>query len=93
MLPRGTYFFSLFGRVAPPRPRSVTPVSDSTRCTKPYERPVDSARARMLAPFSYFFFRSVASFSPLRAGDARSLLQIGHSCRPLQIVELPRPGQ
>ena len=53
----------LFGRVAPPRPRSVTPVSDSTRCTKPYERPVDSARARMLAPFSYFFFGSVASFS------------------------------
>ena len=61
--PRYLLLFFFFGRVAPPRPRSVTPVSDSTRCTKPYERPVDSARARMLAPFSYFFFRSVASFS------------------------------
>lgn len=27
------YFF--FVRVAPPRPRSVTPDSESTRCTKP----------------------------------------------------------
>ncbi len=55
------YFF--FVRVAPPRPRSVTPDSESTRCTKPYDRPVDSASARMLAPFSYFFFRSDASLS------------------------------
>src|SRR3954464_8251082 len=52
-----------FARVAPPRPRSVTPDSLRTRCTKPYDRPVDSARARMLAPFSYFFFRSLASLS------------------------------
>ena len=58
----GTCYFFLV-RVAPPRPRSVTPVSLSTRCTNPYERPVCSARARMLAPFSYFFFRSVASLS------------------------------
>src|ERR671926_219154 len=50
-------------RVAPPRPRSVTPLSVRTRCTKPYDRPVDSARARMLAPFSYFLFSSLASFS------------------------------
>src|SRR5690606_6130800 len=50
-------------RVAPPRPRSVTPDSLSMRCTKPYERPVSSANARMLAPASYFFFRSAASLS------------------------------
>jgi 2-polyprenyl-6-methoxyphenol hydroxylase-like FAD-dependent oxidoreductase len=56
-----SYFF--FVRVAPPRPRSVTPDSESTRCTKPYDRPVDSASARILAPFSYFFFRSDASLS------------------------------
>jgi hypothetical protein len=55
------YFF--FVRVAPPRPRSVTPDSERTRWTKPYDRPVDSASARMLAPFSYFFFSSDASLS------------------------------
>src|SRR4029078_5388502 len=60
-LPRRAYFF--FVRVAPPRPRSVTPVSERTRCTSPWDRPVDWARARMLAPFSYFFLRSVASLS------------------------------
>src|SRR3954463_13658337 len=55
--------YAFFVRVAPPRPRSVTPLSLRTRCTNPYDRPVDSARARMLAPFSYFFFRSLASLS------------------------------
>ena len=65
-------------RVAPPRPRSVTPVSLRTRCTNPYDRPVDSARARMLAPFSYFFFRSAASLSRWAAGDPCTLLQVGH---------------
>src|SRR5204862_5714064 len=33
------------------------------RCTKPYERPVDSASARMLTPDSYFFLRSADSLS------------------------------
>src|SRR5215218_9496989 len=61
LVPSGYEVF--FARVAPPRPRSVTPDSLRTRCTKPYDRPVDSARARMLAPFSYFFFRSLASLS------------------------------
>src|SRR4051794_6448080 len=55
--------YAFLVRVAPPRPRSVTPLSLRTRCTNPYDRPVDSARARMLAPFSYFFFRSLASLS------------------------------
>jgi hypothetical protein len=27
---------------------------------KPYERPVSLAKVRMLAPFSYFFFKSAA---------------------------------
>jgi hypothetical protein len=42
----------LLPRVAPPRPRSLTPVSLSIRCTKPYERPVEAARDRMLSPAS-----------------------------------------
>src|SRR5437764_7173594 len=46
------YFF--FVRVAPPRLRSVTPDSESTRWMKPYDRPVSSASARILEPFSYF---------------------------------------
>src|SRR5579884_2184582 len=50
-------------RVAPPRPRRVTPDSLSIRWTKPYERPVSSASARMLAPESYFLLSSDASFS------------------------------
>jgi len=43
-----------FLRVAPPRPRRAVPDSLRMRCTKPYERPVSSASARMLAPPSYF---------------------------------------
>nr|WP_196790980.1 hypothetical protein [Motilibacter aurantiacus] len=35
----------------------------SIRWTKPYERPVSSARARMLEPLEYFRFSSVASFA------------------------------
>src|SRR5262249_2510422 len=37
-------------RRAPPRWRSCTPDSVSTRWTNPYERPVSEARARMLSP-------------------------------------------
>src|SRR5262249_61288552 len=57
---RGQLFFR---RVAPPRPRRLAPASVKMRCTKPYERPCDSASARMLAPWSYFFFSSEASLS------------------------------
>src|ERR1700759_4486527 len=35
-------------RVAPPRPRSFTPVSLSIRCTKPYDLPVDAERTDAL---------------------------------------------
>src|SRR6266536_940000 len=49
-------------RVAPPRPRSETPVSVRIRCTKPYDRPVDAASDLMLSPASYLFLRSAASF-------------------------------
>ena len=48
-------------RVAPPRPRNWTSFSVTIRCTNPYERPVSSARARMLAPPVYFFFNSPAN--------------------------------
>lgn len=61
----GFYFFLV--RVAPPRPRSWTPDSLRTRWMNPYERPVDSASARMLAPRSYFFFKSAASLSRVEA--------------------------
>src|SRR5687768_1972001 len=50
-------------RVAPPRPRRLTPDSVRIRWMKPYERPVAAARARMLSPESYLFFRSAASLS------------------------------
>ena len=48
-------------RVPPPLPRRVIPVSVRIRCTKPYERPVDAARDRILSPESYRFLSSVAS--------------------------------
>ena len=48
-------------RRAPPRWRSCTPDSVSTRWTNPYDRPVDAANARMLSPELYRFTRSFAS--------------------------------
>lgn len=38
--------------LGPPRPRITAPDSRSMLCTEPYERPVEAARFRMLAPFS-----------------------------------------
>src|SRR5690606_2474504 len=37
-------------RVAPPRPRRVTPDSLRMRWMNPYDRPVEAARARMDSP-------------------------------------------
>jgi hypothetical protein len=50
-----------FLRRAPPRCRSCTPDSVKTRCTNPYERPVEDASARMLSPDVYRLTRSFAS--------------------------------
>ena len=50
-------------RVAPPRPRRVTPCSTSTPCTKPKDRPAVSAILRMLCPDSYFLAYCAASVS------------------------------
>jgi len=59
---RQCYFAFFLFLVAPPRPRNVVPDSASTRCTKPYERPLLVASSRMLRPLSYCLRRSVASF-------------------------------
>ncbi len=48
-------------RVAPPRPRSGTPDSFSTPCTKPKERPASSAIFRILSPAAYRFAKLEAS--------------------------------
>jgi hypothetical protein len=50
-------------RVAPPRERIAVPLSLRIRCTKPYERPVDSDSSRMLAPPCYCFTIWLASLS------------------------------
>src|SRR5580704_4816370 len=52
---------ALLLRVAPPRPRNVTPVSVRIRWTKPYDLPVEAASDRMLSPESYLLPRVVAS--------------------------------
>ena len=64
-------------RRAPPRWRSCTPDSVRTRCTNPYERPVEEASARMLSPDVYRLTRSFASV-------ARSAPTIR---RPLSVLE------
>jgi hypothetical protein len=64
-------------RVAPPRPRSPTPDSESTLCTKPYERPASSAILRMLSPLAYrlaYWEPSVARCVPLMREPLASAL-------------------
>ena len=64
-------------RRAPPRWRSCTPDSVRTRCTNPYERPVDEARARMLSPLVYLLTRSFASVGSFGSDDPAALLRAG----------------
>ena len=50
-----------FRRRTPPRCRNWTPDSVRTRCTKPYDRPVEDASDRMLSPLVYRLTKSLAS--------------------------------
>ena len=49
----GDAVFLAAPRVAPPRPRRLTPDSFNTLWTNPYERPASSAILRMLSPPEY----------------------------------------
>src|SRR6185437_6200966 len=69
--------------VAPPRPRRVAPDSVRMRCTKPYDRPVESASVRMLAPLSYFLRRSAASRSRSPPVTRLPFLRVSATVSPL----------
>jgi hypothetical protein len=74
-----------FPRVAPPRPRSFTPVSVRIRWTNPYDLPVASASARMDSPESYRFFRSVANLLRSAPVTRVPFLRVSATCTSREV--------